>query len=91
MIGNVMTVPVKAWMINFLEAPSKLWMDVVAGLRIVPYPLAHEVHRAADILDRAVDRALDRALNCVERVALFFAVPLWLWLCVKVYEIRRQR
>jgi hypothetical protein len=41
-----------------------------------------------DILDRAVDRAVDRATI----VALFFAVPFWLWLCVKVYcEIRRQR
>jgi hypothetical protein len=39
----------------FFDVPSKLWADLLAALRIVPYPLAREVHRAVDVAERAAN------------------------------------
>ena len=41
----------------FFDVPSKLWVDLLAALRVVPYPLAREVHRAVDVAERAVKTA----------------------------------
>ena len=39
----------------FFDVPAKLWVDLLAAMRVVPYPLAREVHRAVDVAERTAN------------------------------------
>jgi hypothetical protein len=39
----------------FFDVPAKLWVDLLAAMRVVPYPLAREVHRAVDVGERTAN------------------------------------
>lgn len=68
---------------QFLAMSSKLWMDMLAGLRMIAYPLA-----------AAVDRGVDKAIDTIWLVALLFASMFVtiasLFALIKVWEIRRR-
>jgi hypothetical protein len=77
--------PVKAAR-QFLAVPSKLWVDMLAALRIVPYPLAAAVDRGVDHFDRAVDH-FDRIATTFIWV---FAAILCMFAAIRVWEVRRR-
>lgn len=78
---------------QFLATPSKLWVDLLAAVRIVPYPLAAAVNRGVDRFDRAVDR-FERIAITFEHIATtfiwVFAAILCLFAAIRVWEVRRR-
>jgi len=85
---------VQAWTAvrQFLAVPSKLWLDMLAGLRFSPVAVA--IDRGVDHIDRIAVTVIDR----IDRIATTFfwvfglsvGLPFCLFAALRVWEVCRR-
>ncbi|KAG8457115.1 hypothetical protein KFE25_007275 [Diacronema lutheri] len=92
---------VQAWTAvrQFLAVPSKLWLDMLAALRIAPVAIAIDrgVDLVVDRIDR-IDRIAVNAIDRIDRIATTFfwvfglsvGLPFCLFAALRVWEVCRR-
>jgi len=81
---------------QFLAVPSKLWLDMLAALRISP--VAAAITRGVDHVDRIAVTAIDRIDHRIDRIATTFfwvfglsvGLPFCLFAALRVWEVCRR-
>lgn len=75
---------------EFMAVPSKLWMDMLAALRIVPYPMAAAINHGVTVMDNRIANIADSFLRLGYLLTFLTAIFVASQVAIQIWAIRRR-